>query len=294
MRSAADGPPPWLRDGLPHVWLPYSAMGAPLLPAPVVRTEGSRIFLADGRILIDGVASWWTACHGYNHPHIAQAIRDQLDRAPHIMFGGLAHEPAYTLARRLAMLLPELPHVFFSDSGSVAVEVAMKMAAQYWLNRRVSGRTRFLSFIGGYHGDTLAAMSVCDPDEGMHRHFAGLLPSQIVVPLPVDVISKSALESVISRHVNELAGVRRGFHRLWPHWHDVRRRAGGHNAGYHDLIESTDRRYLGPGSHAGRAENIRGLPFRSARARSDAWAYFHGQSLGLCRGLRIARPVRAE
>jgi adenosylmethionine-8-amino-7-oxononanoate aminotransferase len=182
-------------------------MGCPTLPAPVVRTEGSRIFLADGRILIDGIASWWTACHGYNHPHIAHAIAKQLNRVPHIMFAGLAHEPAYTLARRLAALLPALPHIFFVDSGSVAVEVAMKIAAQYWLNRNVKGRTRFLSFVGGYHGDTLATMSVCDPEEGMHKQFAGLFPSQLVVPLPVDEESRNALETVVARHVGELAGI---------------------------------------------------------------------------------------
>ena len=148
---------------------------------------GSRIVLADGRELIDGIASWWTACHGYNHPHIRAAVERQLADMPHVMFGGLVHEPALTLARRLAALLPgDLDRVFFSDSGSVAVEVAMKMAVQYWLNRGVRGRSKFLAFKGGYHGDTTGAMAVSDPDEGMHALFRGLLPEHVVVDLPRD------------------------------------------------------------------------------------------------------------
>jgi len=173
-----------------------------------VRTDGSRIVLADGRELIDGIASWWTACHGYNHPHIRDAVRRQLDILPHVMFGGLAHEPAYTLARRLAGLLPgDLDHVFFAESGSVAVEVAMKMAVQYWLNRGVRGRTRFVAFRGGYHGDTMATMAVCDPEEGMHRLFAGLLPEHVLVDLPRDEESTDAFERVLERHADELAGI---------------------------------------------------------------------------------------
>jgi adenosylmethionine-8-amino-7-oxononanoate aminotransferase len=197
--------PEWLAAGRPHVWLPYAQMRTAPPALPVVRTEGSRIHLADGRVLIDGVASWWTACHGYNHPHIAAAVRDQLALMPHVMFGGLAHEPGYRLAARLAGLLPALPHVFFSDSGSVAVEVAMKMAAQYWLNQGVRGRTRFLSFTGGYHGDTFATMSVCDPDEGMHAAFAGLFPSQIVAPLPA--AGDDRFERILAAHAHELAAV---------------------------------------------------------------------------------------
>src|SRR6267378_2889734 len=126
-------PPGWYDTELAHVWLPYAQMKTARPPLAVARTEDCRIVLADGRELIDGIASWWTACHGYNHPHIAAAVRRQLDVMPHVMFGGLAHEPALTLARRLAALMPAgLDRVFFSDSGSVAVEVAMKMAVQYW------------------------------------------------------------------------------------------------------------------------------------------------------------------
>src|SRR5215468_9240889 len=158
--NAGEGASPaWYRAGLDHVWLPYAQMKTMRPPLPVVATRGCRIVLADGRELIDGIASWWTACHGYNHPHIRAAVERQLGEMPHVMFGGLAHEQALTLARRLAALLPgDLDRVFFSDSGSVAVEVAMKMAMQYWLNRGIRDRTRFVSFRGGYHGDTTGAM----------------------------------------------------------------------------------------------------------------------------------------
>src|SRR5260370_15172768 len=153
--------PDWFTQGLPHLWLPYTQMKTSDPPLPVVRTDGTRIFLADGRELIDGIASWWTACHGYNHPHLRTAVERQLAVMPHVMFGGLAHEPALTLARRLAALMPgDLDRVFFSESGSVAVEVAMKMAVQFWCNQGMSARKKFLAFKGGYHGDTTGAMSI--------------------------------------------------------------------------------------------------------------------------------------
>src|SRR5262245_21505137 len=143
----ADGAGAWSDGALAHIWLPYAQMKTAREPLPVARTEGCRIVLADGRELIDGIASWWTACHGYNHPHIRQAVERQVATMPHVMLGGLVHEQALTLARRLAELLPgDLDHVFFSDSGSVAVEVAMKMAVQFWLNRGVRGRKKFLAF----------------------------------------------------------------------------------------------------------------------------------------------------
>src|SRR5271167_1984286 len=129
-------PPKWYRDGLEHIWLPYAQMKTAAPPLPVAATHGSRIVLADGRVLIDGIASWWTACHGYNHPHIRQEVAAQLETMPHVMFGGLAHEPAYKLATRLAGLMPAgLNRVFFTDSGSVAVEVAIKIAVQSRLNK---------------------------------------------------------------------------------------------------------------------------------------------------------------
>jgi adenosylmethionine-8-amino-7-oxononanoate aminotransferase len=200
--------PAWLTDGAPHVWRPYCQMKTARPPLPVVATRGSRLILADGRELVDGLASWWTACHGYNHPHIADAIRDQLARMPHVMFGGLAHEPAYRLARRLADLLPgDLNHAFFAESGSVSVEIAMKMALQFHINQGRTGRTRFLSFRGGYHGDTLATMTVCDPDEGMHSLFAGVMPSQVIADLPVDAPSEAALDALLARRGGEIAAI---------------------------------------------------------------------------------------
>jgi adenosylmethionine-8-amino-7-oxononanoate aminotransferase len=174
----------------------------------VARTDGVRLYLADGRELIDGVASWWTACHGYNHPHIRAAVAAQLERMPHVMLGGLVHAPATELARRLAALLPgELEHVFFSESGSVAVEVAMKIALQYRFNRGEPERTRFVSFRHGYHGDTFMTMSVCDPEEGMHRLFGGVLSHQLVLPLPTTPALAAEFESTVATHAHELTAV---------------------------------------------------------------------------------------
>jgi adenosylmethionine-8-amino-7-oxononanoate aminotransferase len=200
--------PNWLVQGARHVWRPYCQMKTADPPLAVARTAGATIILEDGRELIDGIASWWTACHGYNHPHIRAAVQAQLEKAPHLMFGGLAHEPAYRLASRLAALLPgDLDHVFFAESGSVSVEIAMKMALQFWINRGVAGRTRFLAFTGGYHGDTLATMTVCDPEEGMHSLFAGVLPAQIIAALPVDAGSEAALDQLFATHAQEIAAI---------------------------------------------------------------------------------------
>ncbi|WP_342105589.1 adenosylmethionine--8-amino-7-oxononanoate transaminase [Methylobacterium sp. SI9] len=191
-----------------HLWRPYTQMRHAAPPLEAVATHGSRIVLADGRELVDGIASWWTAVHGYNHPHIAAAVADQLARMPHVMFGGLTHRPAERLAARLAALLPgDLDHVFLSDSGSVAVEVALKMAAQMWLNRGVSGRTKVLGFRGGYHGDTMGAMSVCDPEEGMHRRFGAYLPTQIFCDLPRTAAETEALDATLVAHRDTLAAV---------------------------------------------------------------------------------------
>ena len=204
----SSAPPDWFARGIGHVWLPYTQMKTAAAPLPVARTQGSRIYLSDGRELIDEIASWWTACHGYNHPHIRNAVLEQLGRMPHIMFGGLVHEPALVLAQRLAGLLPEkLTQVFFCDSGSVAVEVAMKMAVQFWLNKGITRRSRFVAFKGGYHGDTLGAMSVCDPEEGMHGLFAKVLPPQIIAELPTDAPSVRAFDALLERHAQELAGI---------------------------------------------------------------------------------------
>ena len=200
--------PDWMARGQPHIWQPYAQMKTATPPLPVVRSQGSRLELADGRQLIDGVASWWTACHGYNHPHIAQALRAQLDAMPHVMFGGLTHEPALTLARRLAALLgPGLDRVFYTDSGSVAVEVAMKMAVQFWLNQGERGRSRFVAFRGGYHGDTFGTMAVCDPDEGMHSLFRGMLAEHDIVDLPRDDESMTRLDAFLESRGPQLAGI---------------------------------------------------------------------------------------
>ena len=201
-------PPGWYAAGLEHIWLPYAQMKTAAPPLPVKRTQGSRIVLADGRELIDGVASWWTACHGYNQAHIRQAVARQLAQMPHVMFGGLAHEGALTLARRLAALLPgDLASVFFSDSGSVAVEVALKMAAQYSINRGLRGRTQFVAFKGGYHGDTTGAMAVSDAEGGMHALFAGLLPQHHIVELPEDDAKAAALDKLLATRADTIAAI---------------------------------------------------------------------------------------
>ncbi len=200
--------PGWYGAGIDHLWLPYAQMKTAAPPLPVERTHGSRIVLADGRELIDGVASWWTACHGYNHPYIRQAIERQLAVMPHVMLGGLTHEPALTLARRLAALLPgDLTRVFFCDSGSVAIEIALKMAAQYWVNQGAGGRTKFIAFKGAYHGDTAGAMAVSDLDSGMHAAFAGLLPEHFVVDLPRDEAQSAALEHLLAERVDAIAAI---------------------------------------------------------------------------------------
>jgi len=191
-----------------NLWLPYSQMQTAPVPQTVTRTEGVHIHLADGRSLVDGISSWWTACHGYNHPHIAARVAAQLQAVPHVMLGGLVHRPVQDLSRRLAQLLPgDLDYVFFSESGSVSVEIAMKMAVQFWLNRGVQGRRRFLSFQHAYHGDTFAAMSVCDPDKGMHRMLTGVLPEQVVAPLPRRAEEFEAFEQLVVDHADQLAAL---------------------------------------------------------------------------------------
>ncbi|MEE2759873.1 MAG: adenosylmethionine--8-amino-7-oxononanoate transaminase [Pseudomonadota bacterium] len=198
----------WLEKGWPHVWLPYTQMRDAELPLPVATTKGSRITLEDGRELIDGIASWWTACHGYNHPHITGALHTQLDKMAHVMFGGLGHQPAFDLARRLSALLPgSLGHVFFSDSGSVAVEVAMKMALQYWINKGQPKKRHFLAFNGGYHGDTTGAMSVTDPAEGMHTLFAGILPKHYFTDLPKGRTGIATFQNYLNQNSSYLAAV---------------------------------------------------------------------------------------
>jgi adenosylmethionine---8-amino-7-oxononanoate aminotransferase len=197
--------PRWLT--LDHVWLPYTQMKTAELPVPVVSASGVRLKLADGRELVDGVANWWTACHGYGHPHILKKVAAQLQVMPHVMFGGLAHEPAYRLAARLASLLPgDLNRVFFTESGSVAVEVALKMAVQVWLNQG-QRRTKFVSFRNGYHGDTFATMAICDPEEGMHRSFRGVVSEQFVVDVPDTAGKCGELDHLLEENRKDIAAV---------------------------------------------------------------------------------------
>jgi len=177
-------------------------------PLPVVRTHGCRIVLADGRELIDGIASWWSVCHGYNHPHILESVARQLATMPHVMFGGLVHEPALDLARRLtAMAPPGLTRVFFSDSGSTAVEIALKIAIQYWRNIGRSGKDRFLCFTDAYHGDTFGAMSVSDPDNSIHKALRGALMRQYVIAIPEDESALAVLDATLARISGEVAGM---------------------------------------------------------------------------------------
>ena len=200
--------PGWFEAGFPHIWLPYTQMAVEEPPLAVVRTDGVHIHLADGRKLIDGMASWWTACHGYNHPHMVAAMTDQARVMPHVMFGGLVHEGALRLAQRLASVTPgDLDRVFFSDSGSVAVEVALKMALQYWVNAGEAGRTRFVCFEGSYHGDTIGAMSVSNAEQGFHTTFRGAMAAQITAALPRDRAAGAAFEALLEARGGEIAAI---------------------------------------------------------------------------------------
>lgn len=205
----------WLAFDRQHVWHPYARMPSDEPRYLVTGADGVYLELADGRRLIDGISSWWTAILGHRHPELIRAAQIQLERLPHVMFGGLTHEPALRLAERLLAVVPRgLEHVFFSDSGSVSVEVAMKMAVQWQAARGNTSRCRFLAPRRGYHGDTFGAMSVCDPERGMHRSFAGALREQLFVPapaspfggpvLPEDV---EALERAIVEHGAELCAL---------------------------------------------------------------------------------------
>ncbi|WP_460752823.1 adenosylmethionine--8-amino-7-oxononanoate transaminase [Marinomonas epiphytica] len=196
------------------LWHPYTSMSHPTPHFLVERAEGCHIHLADGRTLIDGMSSWWSVIHGYNHPVINSAVNQQVEQFAHVMFGGLTHKPAIELAEKLIRMTPNnLTRVFFSDSGSVSVEVALKMAIQYWHNQGKEQKKHFVTPKSGYHGDTFAAMSVCDPENGMHSLFTGTLTQQYFVsPPPLGFDSEldknylTEIREVFSKHHSQIAG----------------------------------------------------------------------------------------
>ncbi|WP_289030752.1 adenosylmethionine--8-amino-7-oxononanoate transaminase [uncultured Paraglaciecola sp.] len=198
-----------------HIWHPYTSAINPLPCYPVIKADGVFIHLSSGEKLVDGVSSWWTAIHGYNHPLLNAALKTQVDDFSHVMFGGLTHQPAVDLCRTLIDITPMgLDRVFLADSGSVSVEVAMKMALQFWACQGNSHKHKFITPRNGYHGDTFAAMSVCDPINGMHNLFSDSLSQQIFAPAPQTRFDKpwneddvKPLEQLISSHHNELAAL---------------------------------------------------------------------------------------
>lgn len=189
-----------------HLWHPYASMDNPPPAYPVVRASGVHLELADGRKLLDGMSSWWSAIHGYNHPVLNQAVTDQVNKMAHVMFGGITHPPAVELGRRLVELTPaSLTKVFYSDSGSVAVEVAIKMAIQYWLSQGVRKKNKLLAVRHAYHGDTFAAMSVCDPINGMHHLFADVITEHLFAPAPACKFEDPCTDADISEFREMLA-----------------------------------------------------------------------------------------
>ena len=198
-----------------HIWHPYSAMLKNYEMYPVISGHGSKIVLSDGRELIDGMSSWWCKIHGYNHQEMNKAIKYQVDQLAHVMFGGLTHKPAIDLARQLVEMTPkQLSTVFFADSGSVAVEVAIKVAMQYWQACGKFNKNKLLTVKGGYFGDTSGAMSVCDPDNGMHHWFNGILPKHYFIQRPLCKFGNPCeedhvieLKTMLQKHHNKLASI---------------------------------------------------------------------------------------
>lgn len=198
-----------------HIWHPYSAMNSDLPVYPVKSANGVRLTLEDGTELIDGMSSWWCVIHGYNHPVMNAALESQIKKMAHVMFGGLTHEPAINLTERLVQMTPApLEKVFYSDSGSVAVEVAMKMAIQYWYSKAQPNKHKFIALRSGYHGDTFAVMSVSDPETGMHSLFKDVLNKQIFIEQPRSRFGEACsqkeidnLESTLKAHADEVAAL---------------------------------------------------------------------------------------
>ncbi|HLV47869.1 MAG TPA: adenosylmethionine--8-amino-7-oxononanoate transaminase [Aliidiomarina sp.] len=198
-----------------HIWHPYTSLSEPLPTYPVVSAAGTQLTLAGGKQLTDGMASWWSAIHGYNHPRLNKALTDQASQMSHVMFGGISHPPAVHLARKLLSMAPEpLDAVFFADSGSIAVEVAIKMALQFQTSRGLVQKSKLLTIRQGYHGDTFAAMAVCDPVNGMHGLFSRVLPQHLFAPAPQltpndewDDRELDAMQQLLAQHADEIAAI---------------------------------------------------------------------------------------
>ncbi len=195
-----------INQGTKHIWLPYTQMQNHLPQLAVKSAKGAKIFLEDGRTLIDGISSWWSVAHGYNHPHLTKEIITQTKKLPHIMLAGFAAESTYKLAHRLCKF-SEMDHVFFSDSGSTAIEVAMKIAWQFYINRKEKNKTKFLSFKNGYHGDTTGAMSLADLSEGMHKKFENILLKNFCLDLPQSENDFDNFEIFLKKHHQEIAAI---------------------------------------------------------------------------------------
>ena len=204
-----------LKKDQQFVWHPYSSLSTPIPAYEVVSAKGVHLKLADGRELIDGMASWWCAIHGYNHPVLNAAAKDQIDKVSHVMFGGITHAPAVNLCEKLVAITPDgLDKVFLSDSGSVAVEIAIKMAFQYWISQGQPQKNKLLTLRRGYHGDTFAAMSVCDPETGMHHMFDQVVAKHHFAPAPMigvhepwDEEDIAEFTTIIREHKQQLAAV---------------------------------------------------------------------------------------